>query len=906
MKKTVVSVAFTILALLLGYLASQQVNGFLGIKYKTKPGLEETLSPALPPDTSGLRMLDMRLADLGGVGILPDTLNWGSSYQHNVHRFEDLILAEPPYLDPAAFQRIGKELDTYLDRLQAMHVNGVVFPGFLELVTFDEWPMGEALNAVDPTYRERHLALQKGFGEWIRKIAGRGMEVYLYTDMVALTPPIEKYLTARFGTLDGTADGFWEIYQAASEEIYRRLPEVSGIMLRIGEAGSIYNKPGWDYYSRLAVKTDTAVEKMLTAFLGMAEKYQKNIIFRSWSVGVGQIGDMHTNPETYERVLGKIHSKNLIVSTKYSRGDFYAWLPFNETLRQGEHRRIAEFQLRREFEGFNAFPNFTGPLYQQALMSFTRQNPAFDGVWMWTQEGGPLRAGPLSLFPFHGFNTVTDLNVYAMGRLTDNPGGDIRDIASRWAEENFGSDSVLVNTVADVMMGSHATVRKGLYISQFARYDVRALGLEPPPMLWIFEWDIVGGSPSVFSNIYMVSKDSIAAAVAEGHQAVGEVATMLARLQSVRPRVTLNPENFDKLIASVVYEQDLFNTLALFREYMLSYYRWLDAGGQQLNDQWHSALGQYRDAEVRHTAAYAGNLDFPSYNFREANVAAKIAGRTEWVTWMARILAITLLAAFALGMPVVNRRLPAFPGRRSTAMLWYGAFNPSGSGSASCERADTAPLMLFTLIWLALSLSVFTSFAAPVFVISLLVLSLGYVVMNLALSGVPESCDKVAKGFSLLAPAVAFTGLLMIFTAWRGPVEFWFLFWTSASFRVVFLMVFVLFILRAYFTWAGTLHKALNISILKTFFVMLLVQGILFAAAGGLVAAIGFEKVLTILNDELMMLPGGLSRILGITTHLEIPTDIPVMVMYIGLILTATRGMLITAKFFILKSKNTR
>ena len=905
MKKATFSILFSIAALFLGYLASQQVKGFLGIRYKTKPGVEETLNPTASADTVSLRPLQLRLADLGGVGILPDTANWGNSYQHNVHRFEDLIMAEPPFLNPVAYQRIENELDMYLDKLQSMHINGVVFPCFLELVTFDESPRGEALNSGDGSYRERHLALQKGFGKWIKKISDRGMQVYLYTDMVALTPPIEKYLLARFGKVDGTSEGFWEIYQAASEEIYRRLPGVSGIMLRIGEAGSIYNKPGWDYYSRLAVKTDEAVEKMLTAFLQMADIYQKKIIFRSWSVGVGQIGDMHTNPVTYERVLGKIHSKNLVVSTKYSRGDFYAWLPFNETLLQGEHRRIAEFQLRREFEGFNAFPDYMAPLYQKALVKFTRQNPAFDGVWMWTQEGGPLRAGPLSIYPFHGFNTVTDLNVFAMGRLMANPNGDIGKITADWAGMNFGEDSLLKQTVTEVMMGSHATTRKGLYIGPFARYDVRALGLEPPPMLWIFEWDIVGGSPSVFSNIYVVSKDSIAAAIAEGHQAVNETAGMLARLQSVSSRVTANRDRFNQLVASVAYQHNLFRTLAVFREYMLTYYQWLDKGGPQLRNKWQDALGEYRSTVANHTASYGKNLDFPAYNFREADAAAKIAGRTGMVVWLARILALIVLAVFILGIPIVNRNLPNFPGRRSAAMLWYGVVNPGGSSSATCERADTAPLMLFSVVWLTLSLAVFTSFAAPVFVISLLVLSLAYVLMNLSLSGVPAGCDKVAKGFSLLAPAVAFTGLLMLFSARRGPVEFWFLFWTSASFRAVFLMVFVLFIFRAYYTWAGTLHKAQNISVIKTIFIMLPVQGILLAATGGLVALIGFEKVLTILNDELMMLPGGLSRILGITTHLEIPTDIPVYVMYAGLGMIALGAALVSVNFIILKNKNT-
>ena len=54
---------------------------------------------------------------------------------------------------------------------------------------------------------------------------------------------------------------------------------------------------------------------------------------------------------------------------------------------------------------------------------------------------------------------------------------------------------------------SYEVMLHGLYISEFARYEVRALGLELPPMLWIFEWDILGASSAVFSNIYFITRD---------------------------------------------------------------------------------------------------------------------------------------------------------------------------------------------------------------------------------------------------------------------------------------------------------------------------------------------------------------------------------------------------------------
>ena len=103
------------------------------------------------------------------------------------------------------------------------------------------------------------------------------------------------------------------------------------------------------------------------------------MIFRTWSVGVGAVGDMHTNADSYEAVLDGIDSDRLIVSTKYTLGDFYSHLPLNHTLEVGEQRRIVEFQSRREFENFGAFPNDLGVALPGGAAAFPRGEPARRG-----------------------------------------------------------------------------------------------------------------------------------------------------------------------------------------------------------------------------------------------------------------------------------------------------------------------------------------------------------------------------------------------------------------------------------------------------------------------------------------------------------------------------------------------
>ena len=64
------------------------------------------------------------------------------------------------------------------------------------------------------------------------------------------------------------------------------------------------------------------------------------------------------------------------------------------TLETGDQRRIIEFQSRREFEAFGAFPNDLGRALPAALQKLLAANPHIEGIWTWTQDGGPWRAGP--------------------------------------------------------------------------------------------------------------------------------------------------------------------------------------------------------------------------------------------------------------------------------------------------------------------------------------------------------------------------------------------------------------------------------------------------------------------------------------------------------------------------------
>src|SRR5262249_53985154 len=144
-------------------------------------------------------------------------------------------------------------------------------------------------------------------------------------------------------------------------------------------------------------------------------------------------------------------------------------------------------------------------------------NPGIAGVYIFTQAGGPLRAGPQALYPLHGFWLWTDANVFAASRLAVDPGVQVPDVAREWAARTFGDDPRIVEAVTSGLAETREAVLKGFYIRPFAEREVRVPGLDLPPLMWIFEWDMVGGWHSLLSIVYRASRDAVDPAVSEGY-----------------------------------------------------------------------------------------------------------------------------------------------------------------------------------------------------------------------------------------------------------------------------------------------------------------------------------------------------------------------------------------------------
>lgn len=830
-----------------------------------------TRSPALPH----------RFVDTGAVGVEPDVTAYlaQDDYAHTSGALESLVLHEEPWVDPDGLALTERDWREFVDHVVAYGYNGVYVSGFLEYVSFDTVGDGYAVYPADHPERARHAAMRDQVGELWRYADEMGLDIVFKTDMLALSGPLEDYLERELGGIDANDPRLWEVYRAGMEELFTAFPWADGLMIRIGEAGAIYNPQQWDYYSVLGVRDPQGVQTMLRTAAEVAAEHDATVYFRTWSVGVGEVGDMHTNLQTYERVLGDLDDlTNLVVSTKFTMGDFDSYLPLNPTLTTGDHPRVVELQGRREFEAFSAIPNDVGPTHQAAVQHFLAGDGDLQGLWLWTQDGGPWRAGPMSLYLKEGFWELYDLHVYGGGLLGWDPEADLSEANRRWVTRMLTSDPESVDAVTQVLSMSRGAVLDGYYLSPYAEQAVFALGLEPPPMMWLFKWDIVSGDSAALSAVYLATRDRVDEALAEGERAVTTAREMRALLADVDRDTFHDPTRYDALVASLDHTEDLFVTLGSFREAFLRYYQWVDTGSPAAHDAWRAALADYREASAAHTARWTGDLDLPPQEFFAADVGMTHADRAD----LTRPVSWALLALSLGGLLLV----PA---------LRRGAFAPWRLGRGDLGHVRTwqrwAVVVLPVVVVVGSRLAFSAAASTAYLIVTLGSIALLALVARLLLLVLRPGADGfalwAALGGALLLRTVLLTGAM----SFTGPGGYWFRFWTDDLARTIYVTVATAALLWVFVAATMALRSAYGLGRAGAVGAVLAGIGTPLLGLGALLAGVGLEESLTTINDQMAVLPLGLSRILGLVTHLGIPTALPAWLMAAGAGLALVGGL---------------
>jgi hypothetical protein len=159
----------------------------------------------------------------------------------------------------------------------------------------------------------------------------------------------------------------------------------------------------------------------------------------------------------------------------------------------------------------------------------------------------------------------------------------------------------------------------------------------------------------------------------------------------------------------------------------------------------------------------------------------------------------------------------------------------------------------------------------------------GWLLFAVVLRVVLRGRDPFHLWAALGGVALLRTVILLLALAARGPGRYWLLFWTAPTSRGAYITLAFAAFCWLFVVAAMVLRRAYGLPARRAVGATALAVGVTLALLAGLVAAVGLERALTIWNDQMALLPWGLSRILGITVHLGIPPSLPAVAAVAGL-----------------------
>jgi len=188
-------------------------------------------------------------------------------------------------------------------------------------------------------------------------------------------------------------DFVWKIYKEKIREFLREFEDVDAFQLTTSETQVAITNCQCDNCKNLS-DVDRTV-KIINETFNVCKEFGKEFQIRTW----GRIGDQ----DSYNSLLSKI-SKEVVISTKDTKGDFNLGKPVNPLIGVGHNTQIIEFDCWGEYAGWNAFPCYMG-------------NPHKDYFKVCQEKGIERVAARLNWNP--GINKIFDvpwgniLNVYS-------------------------------------------------------------------------------------------------------------------------------------------------------------------------------------------------------------------------------------------------------------------------------------------------------------------------------------------------------------------------------------------------------------------------------------------------------------------------------------------------------------
>lgn len=266
------------------------------------------------------------------------------------------------------------------------------------------------------------------------------------------------------------------------------------------------------------------------------------------------------------------------------------------------------------------------------------------------------------------------------------------------------------------------------------------------------------------------------------------------------------------------------------------------------------------------------------------------ADRDPTMAWMARGLLVLAFAWVLIGMISARTTMVRRPGAAAARATWLASTRPwrARESTLGMLRTDRWLLPVVPAALLVGTRAIQTSFLSWV---HLAVVLAAWVVFALVVRWLLGSHHTSYPVIAAVGGAVVLRCIVTLFAlSFGGPGGYWFAFLTDPVRRVLYIAV-----AFALFVWvfvAAAWAISVQIGARRATGAVLGAVGAGLALPSLAIAVVGFERALTAWNDQVGLLPWGLSRILGITTHLGIPDETPWVLCGAGAVLFVVGALL--------------
>jgi hypothetical protein len=601
------------------------------------------------------------LADISGPFFSPDRpfRNWSAFPYYQT----DLQAA--PFVDIQLLEAGLERAKAQLICLRQQGYTGIVIDNLAHLVNFATAP--EPLYPGDSPFYQRPLIYRAAFGELFALARALGMEVFVTADMQWSTPPLRE----EAGILLAANQRLATINQWALDELFSQLPDVQGLVIRIGEAGGAHDQ-GEAYMGHMIYTSPAELRSLIATLLPVCEAHNRLLIVRTWSIGIGDLGDLLWSPEHYQETFAGFESPHLLVSIKHGPADFFRFLPPNPTLGLPGPQQIVELQNRREYELFGMVPSSVIDQHRAILRHNQEHNPHFAGIWAWNSTGG-WGGGTAAIGPT-GWSFWTELSSALTAALFHNPDLDADAFVRQWCADHLAPCAPLfASSVADFYLASGSLIEQGWYGGGHADGPRTLGGIYLPPLLWVW-WMRPTASLLIWATL-AANQHSCAQTIAAGAAACAEaqrhlhvlLATASTKHTEINripcspvPMYTAHPgpswppsvpavssvAETHTIIDSARYLASVLEVAQALRALLLPALAAVWAGQRE---EWVALKPRMREAAsaiARHRAIWAGRTDLPALELDEVAALVKSMRRNPGLVWRQARIACTLVRHF--------------------------------------------------------------------------------------------------------------------------------------------------------------------------------------------------------------------------------------------------------------------